>query len=139
MAGGRAAVITGAVTAAVTAGIRVDVRTEFRADRSLPAASRFLFTYTIRISNEGPRPATLRARHWIITDANGEREEVVGDGVVGQQPRLGAGESFEYTSFCIVKTPLGQMKGTYQMVRDDGTPFDAEIPAFSLSVPGTLN
>jgi ApaG protein len=137
MASGGAPVITAAVPSAVTAGIRVDVRTEYRADRS--AAGRFLFTYTIRISNEGAEPAQLLSRHWIITDANGEREEVVGDGVVGQQPRVAAGETFEYTSFCILKTALGSMRGTYTLVRDGGARFEAEIPAFSLAVPGSLN
>ncbi len=125
--------------ASVTSGIRVDVRSEYRPDRSAPAAGRYLYTYTIRISNEGLRPAKLVSRHWIITDANGEREEVVGEGVVGQPPRLGTGESFEYTSFCILKTALGAMKGTYRMVRDDGSSFEADIPSFSLAVPGSLN
>ncbi len=132
-------VITARVPAAVTDDIRVLVRSEYRPDRSQPSAQRFLFTYTIRISNEGDRPATLVSRHWIITDANGDREEVRGEGVVGQQPRLAPGEHFEYTSFCVLKTPLGQMRGTYRMVRDDGSSFEAEIPAFSLSVPGSLN
>jgi ApaG protein len=127
------------VPAAVTAGIRVVVQSEYRPERSAPAQGRYLFTYTIRISNEGQRPAKLQSRHWLITDATGEIEEVTGDGVVGQQPRLASGESFEYTSFCILKTSLGTMQGTYQMVRDDGSAFEAEIPAFSLSVPGSLN
>jgi ApaG protein len=132
-------VITARVPAAVTEGIRVSVKTEYRADRSSPSARRYLFTYTIRISNDGDEPAKLVSRHWYITDANGDREEVEGDGVVGQQPRLAGGESFEYTSFCVLRTPLGQMRGTYRMERDDGPPFEAEIPAFSLSIPGTLN
>jgi ApaG protein len=127
------------VPSAVTADIRVEVSTEFRADRSAPAAGRYLFTYTIRVSNQGSRAAKLVSRHWIITDANGDREEVVGEGVVGQQPRLDGGQSFEYTSFCVLKTALGQMRGTYRMVRDDGSSFEAEIPAFSLAVPGSLN
>jgi ApaG protein len=127
------------VPESVTSGVRVAVRTEYRADRSAPGAGRYLFTYTIRILNEGLRPAKLLSRHWIITDANGEREEVVGEGVVGQQPRLGSGESFEYTSFCVLKTALGSMKGTYRMVRDDGSSFEADIPGFSLAVPGSLN
>jgi ApaG protein len=127
------------VSTAVTSGIRVQVRTEYRPDRSAPAAGRFLFTYTVRISNEGPHPAKLVSRHWIITDANGEKEEVVGEGVVGQQPLVEPGESFEYTSFCILETPHGSMRGTYQMVRDDGSSFDAEIAPFSLVTPGALN
>jgi ApaG protein len=127
------------VSTALTAGIRVNVRSEFRAERSQPSAGRWLFSYTIRISNEGAAPAKLVSRHWIIIDANGEREEVIGDGVVGQQPLLAAGESFEYTSFCVLKTPHGSMRGTYQMAREDGSRFEAEIAPFSLVAPGFLN
>jgi ApaG protein len=127
------------VSDALTSGIRVRVKPEYRPDRSAPAAGRYLFTYTVRISNEGERPAKLVSRHWIITDAHGEREEVVGDGVVGQQPRLAAGESFEYTSFCILKTPHGSMRGTYRMIRDDDSAFDAAIAPFALVTPGALN
>ncbi len=125
------------MSTAVTSGIRVHVKSEFRPDRS--SSGRYLFTYTIRISNEGDHPAKLVSRHWIITDAQGGKEEVVGDGVVGQQPRLKAGEAFEYTSFCILKTPHGSMRGTYHMARDDGASFAAEIPAFTLVTPGALN
>jgi ApaG protein len=128
-----------AVSTALTAGIRVQVRSEFRSDRSQPSAGRWLFSYTIRISNEGQAPAKLVSRHWIITDANGEREEVIGDGVVGQQPLLASGESFEYTSFCVLKTPHGSMRGTYQMAREDGSRFEAEVAPFSLVAPGLLN
>jgi ApaG protein len=127
------------VSSAVTSGIRVRVASEYRADRSAPAAGRHLFTYTVRISNEGTSPAKLVSRHWIITDAQGEREEVRGEGVVGQQPHLQPGGSFEYTSFCILKTPHGSMRGTYGMVRDDGSSFDAEIAPFALVTPGALN
>jgi len=127
------------VSTAVTAGIRVQVKSEFRPDRSAPAARRYLFTYTIRVSNEGSEPAKLVSRHWIIVDANGEREEVRGEGVVGQQPLLAAGESFEYTSFCVLATPHGSMRGTYQMQREDGTTFDALIAPFALVAPGALN
>jgi ApaG protein len=125
------------VSSAVTSGIRVDVKTEYRPERS--AAGRHLFTYTVRISNEGDKPAKLVSRHWIITDAQGAREEVVGEGVVGQQPRLEGGQKFEYTSFCILKTPHGSMRGTYHMVRDDGASFEAEIAPFALVTPGSLN
>ncbi len=125
------------MSSAVTCGIRVQVKTEFRPERSSPG--RYLFTYTIRLSNEGDSPAKLVSRHWIITDAQGSREEVVGEGVVGQQPRLKAGDVFEYTSFCALKTPHGSMHGTYHMVRDDGAAFEAEIPAFALVAPGALN
>jgi ApaG protein len=127
------------VSTAVTEGIRVDVQPAFRPDRSDPSAGRFLFTYAVTIRNEGSVPAQLVSRHWIITDASGEREEVIGDGVVGHQPRLAPGEEFQYTSFCILRTPHGSMHGTYRMVRDDGGTFDAEIAAFPLVVPGALN
>ncbi len=132
-------VITPPVSTALTSGIRIHVKSEFRPDRSAPAAGRFLFAYTVRISNEGDVPAKLVSRHWIITDAEGGKEEVVGDGVVGQQPRLESGESFEYTSFCILKTPHGSMRGTYQLVRDDGAAFEAAIAPFTLVTPGALN
>ena len=127
------------MSSAVTQGIRVDVRTEYRSDRSEPGASRWLFTYTIRIANEGELPAQLVARHWIITAANGDKEQVAGEGVVGHQPNLAPGEEFEYTSFCVLKTPHGSMRGTYRMVREDGTTFEARIAPFSLVVPGALN
>ncbi len=127
------------MSTAVTDGIRVNVRSEFRPDRSAPASGRYLFTYTVRITNEGSLPAKLVSRHWIITDANGEKEEVVGDGVIGQQPLITGGDSFEYTSFCILDTPHGSMRGTYRMVRDDGTSFEAEIAPFALVTPGALN
>jgi ApaG protein len=126
------------VSTAVTSGIRVDVRSEFRADRSAPTSGRYLFTYTVRISNEGASPAKLLSRHWIITDANGEKEEVVGEGVVGQQPLIEAGSTFEYTSFCILETPHGSMRGTYRMIRD-GSSFEARIAPFALVTPGSLN
>ncbi len=125
------------MSTAVTHGIRVEVRSAHRPDRSEPG--KFLFTYTVRISNEGEAPAKLVSRHWIILDANGERDEVVGDGVVGHQPRLSPGEEFEYTSFCVLGTAHGSMRGTYRMVRDDGEAFEARIAPFALVVPGTLN
>lgn len=127
------------MSTALTDGIRVHVRSEFRPERSAPGIGRYLFAYSIRISNEGGAPAQVVSRHWFITDAEGELEEVVGEGVVGQQPRLEAGETFEYTSFCILKTPHGSMRGTYQMRRDDGSSFDAEIAPFALVTPGALN
>jgi len=127
------------VSSAVTEGIEVSVRSEFRADRSAPAQGRFLFTYTVQISNGGSAGARLLRRHWVITNARGEREEVEGDGVVGQQPRIEPGQSFQYTSFCVLQTQLGQMRGTYTMERADGTTFDAEIAPFALAVPAALN
>ena len=95
-----------------------------------------MFAYTITISNESARTAQLRTRHWIITDARGVVEEVRGDGVVGEQPRLTPGQSFEYTSGCVLTTPIGTMHGTYRMWRDDSTYFDAVIAPFSLAAPG---
>jgi ApaG protein len=127
------------VSTAVTEGIRVTVRSEFRPERSQPTQGRYLFTYTVRILNEGDKPARLVSRHWIILNARGEREEVIGDGVVGQQPHLAPGEQFEYTSFCVLGTPLGSMHGSYQMMRDEGNGFEAEIAPFSLAVPGSLS
>jgi ApaG protein len=127
------------VSTAFTDGIRVTVRSDFRPDRSAPSQGRYLFTYTIRIANEGSAAARLVSRHWIITDATGKKEEVVGEGVVGQQPHLDPGEQFEYTSFCVLATPHGSMRGTYTMVRNDGDPFEARIAPFTLAVPGSLN
>jgi ApaG protein len=91
------------------------------------------------MTNEGQEAAKLLRRHWLITDANGQLEEVEGPGVVGRQPRLRPGESFEYTSGCVLGTPRGAMQGTYRMVRDDGGTFDAEIAPFELSMPRELN
>lgn len=127
------------MSTAVTEGIRVSVKSAFRPDRSEPATGKWLFTYTVRIENQGEAAARLVSRHWVITDANGEREEITGEGVVGNQPFLAPGEDFEYTSFCVLKTPHGSMRGTYRMVREDGTGFDAEIAPFPLFVPGSLN
>jgi ApaG protein len=127
------------VSTALTDGIRVSVRSAFRPERSDPEKRRWLFAYTVKIANEGEQPAQLVARHWIILDATGHREEVVGEGVIGHQPRLEPGQKFEYTSFCILETPHGSMRGSYQMVRDDGARFDAAIAPFPLVVPGTVN
>ncbi len=127
------------MSSALTDGIRVVVRSAFRPERSDPERSRWLFSYTVQIANEGERTAQLLARHWIITDATGQREEVVGDGVVGHQPRLEPGQHFEYTSFCVLQTPHGSMRGTYRMVREDGSTFEARIAPFPLLVPGTVN
>lgn len=118
---------------AVTRGVRVEVSTRFLADQS--GAGSFVFAYTIRISNEGTETVRLRARHWIITDAQGGLREVKGDGVVGAQPSLQPGRSFEYTSGCVLPTPRGTMHGTYQMEKGDGSEFDAEIPLFVLAAP----
>ena len=95
--------------------------------------------YTITIQNQGHVPAKLLTRHWIITDSNGRVEEVRGEGVVGEQPYLRPGEGFQYTSGAVVETPVASMQGSYQMIADDGVKFDAEIPAFALSIPRTLH
>lgn len=120
-----------------TEGVRVRVRTDYLSDRS--QANQYAFAYTIRIINEGATTVKLMTRHWIITDGEGHVQEVKGDGVVGQQPVLAPGEAFEYTSGCVLETQVGTMQGTYQMRREDGSEFDAQIAPFLLSVPGALN
>lgn len=127
------------VSTAITEGIRVSVSTVYVPSQSSPMEKRYMFAYTIRISNEGIEPAQLRKRHWIITHASGKVEEVRGDGVVGKHPSLRPGEHFEYTSACVLETPRGSMRGTYQMVRPDGSTFDAEIASFTLAMPHSLN
>jgi ApaG protein len=122
-----------------TEGIRVKVRTTYLADRSAPREHQFYFAYTITVSNVGQTAAQLVSRHWIITDADGDVQEVRGDGVVGQQPVLEPGGSFEYTSYCPLRTTVGSMHGSYQMVRPDGEAFDARIAPFTLAVPNALN
>ena len=124
-------------SSAETEGIRVQVRSHYLAEQSSPRDDRYVFAYTITISNESARTAQLRTRHWIITDARGTVEEVRGDGVVGKQPRLMPGQSFQYTSSCALATPVGTMHGSYRMWRDDGTYFDAVIAPFSLAVPAS--
>jgi ApaG protein len=127
------------VSDTVTKGIRVAVKTQFVPERSSPRSRQYVFAYTINIANEGTAPAKLVTRHWIITDGNGKVQEVRGDGVIGQQPLLAPGEAFEYTSGCVLETPHGTMRGTYQMVRPEGETFDAEIAPFLLAVPNSLN
>lgn len=119
--------------------IDISVKTAFLAEQSAPETDRYVFAYTITIANAGTVPARLLTRHWIITDANNKVREVRGEGVVGEQPYLAPGMSFEYTSGAIIETPVGTMRGSYQMVADDGAAFDAEIPEFTLSVPRTLH
>ena len=124
---------------AITEGIRISVRSAYVAEQSVPRAQRYVFSYTVRITNEGTEPAQLKTRHWIITDGTGKVEEVRGPGVVGQQPVLKPGEHFEYTSGCVLTTPRGTMHGTYQMHTGDGEVFDAEIATFQLAMPHSLN
>jgi ApaG protein len=99
----------------------------------------YVFSYTVTIVNDGTLPAKLLTRHWVITDADGEIQEVKGDGVVGEQPYLKPGEGFQYTSGTLMKTPMGSMQGSYQMLADDGNKFDATIPEFYLVVPNTMH
>lgn len=113
--------------------IKVAARSQFQPEQSSPNEGRFVFAYTVTIENQGDLPARLIDRHWIITDAEGRVQEVRGQGVVGEQPHLRPGERFQYTSGTILPTPIGSMHGSYGMVGDDGTRFDAEIPAFSLA------
>lgn len=117
----------------------VSVRPQYLESHSNPDERHFVFAYTVTIRNTGERAAQLVSRHWIITDGNNQVEEVQGEGVVGEQPVLKPGESFEYTSGCPLPTPVGSMRGTYQCVADDGTRFDATIPEFVLSMPRALH
>jgi ApaG protein len=123
----------------VTHKIRVDVSTSYVDDQSKPDESRYVFSYTITIHNEGTVPAKLLTRHWLITDANGKVQEVRGDGVVGEQPHLQPGQGFRYSSGAVIETPVGAMQGSYQMVADDGAHFDAQIAPFRLAKPGLLH
>lgn len=115
-----------------TNGVRISVQNSYLAEKSVPARNEYIFVYQITIVNENPEPVQLLHRHWIITDALGRVEEVKGPGVVGKQPRLRPGESFQYQSFCPLPTPFGSMKGNYKVMRDNGELFLVEIPLFSL-------
>ncbi|HQR71292.1 MAG TPA: Co2+/Mg2+ efflux protein ApaG [Burkholderiaceae bacterium] len=117
----------------------VSVRPQYLETHSNPDERHFVFAYTVTIRNTGEHTAQLISRHWIITDGNNQIEEVRGEGVVGEQPVLKPGESFEYTSGCPLSTPVGSMRGTYQCVADDGTAFEAAIPEFVLSMPRALH
>lgn len=119
--------------------IAIDVATSYMDEQSEPDADRYVFAYTITIANNGTVPATLRSRHWIITDANGKVQEVNGDGVVGEQPHLNPGERFRYSSGAVLETPVGAMQGLYRMETDTGATFEAPIPPFTLAVPGLVH
>jgi len=124
---------------AVTRGVRVVVRAEYSPSHSQPAKNKWFFLYTVVIANEGREAVQLVTRHWVITDATGHVEEVRGPGVVGQQPVLAPGQSFEYTSGCPLATPYGSMRGTYQLITGDGEHFDAAVAPFQLQAPFTVH
>lgn len=119
--------------------IIVEAEPYFIESQSSPNDNRYVFAYTITITNAGEIPAKLLTRHWLITDANGKVQEVRGSGVVGEQPYLKPGETFSYTSGAMIETPVGTMHGSYSMHSDDGEDFDASIPRFTLSIPRTLH
>jgi ApaG protein len=124
---------------AVTRGVRIHVTSEYAPEKSQPSKNEWFFLYTITISNEGPETVQLLTRHWVITDGTGHVDEVRGPGVVGKQPILRPGESFEYTSGCPLTTPFGVMEGTYQMITENGDRFDAKVAPFTLSEPYTVH
>jgi ApaG protein len=127
------------VSDTVTKGIRVQVRSVFVPERSAPREQHFFFAYHVRISNEGDGPAQLVSRHWVITNADGDVQEVRGPGVIGETPVLAPGAAFEYTSYCPLTTAVGTMQGSYTMVTPDGATFDAAIAPFTLAAPNALN
>lgn len=122
-----------------TRGVRIRVTPRYLPEQSSPERGHYLFGYRVEIVNEGLEAVRLLTRHWIITNGEGTTEDIRGDGVVGQQPRLEPGERFDYTSACPLTTPVGTMHGSYQMITDDGTAFDAAIQPFRLAVPRVLN
>ncbi len=128
-----------AAVKAVTRGLSVEVESFYVAENSSPAEDQYFFAYHVTLVNEGDAPVQLVSRRWVITDADGNEEVVEGEGVVGEQPMLAPGEGFQYTSFCPLSTPAGTMSGHYRMIDSKGREFDAEIPIFSLSVPGSMN
>ena len=124
---------------AVTNDVRVEVKSQYVPEHSQPFQNQWLFHYTVRITNESSNTAKLLSRHWIVTDAAGRTDEYRGPGVVGEQPVLAPTETFQYTSRCILKTSTGVMRGTYEMVAEDGSHFDVEIAPFSLHEPYTVH
>ncbi|MDD2724877.1 MAG: Co2+/Mg2+ efflux protein ApaG [Methylovulum sp.] len=119
--------------------IVVEATPHYLASQSAPQQHRYVFAYTVTITNHGTEPAKLLSRHWLITDANGKIQEVRGEGVIGEQPYLKPGEMFQYTSGAMLETPVGTMQGEYTMRSDDGGQFNAMIPKFTLSIPRTLH
>jgi len=123
----------------VSDDIRIEVETRYVERESDPAQHRFVFAYTITITNEGDAPAQLLNRHWFVTDGNGDVKEVQGPGVVGKQPRIIASQAFRYTSAVVLPTPVGTMHGSYEFQRDDGERFPVPIPAFALVLPSMVH
>ncbi|QSA99320.1 Co2+/Mg2+ efflux protein ApaG [Methylococcus sp. EFPC2] len=119
--------------------LKVAVKTVYLGDQSHPEGDRYTFAYTVTMQNTGTVAAKLLGRRWVITDANGKVVEVVGEGVVGEHPYLRPGEAYEYTSAATIETPVGSMHGSYQLIADDGVPFEAPIAAFSLAIPRRLH
>ena len=119
--------------------IQVSVDTECLADQSDPDSLRWVFAYHITIRNEGTVSARLLTRHWVITDGEERVQEVHGEGVIGEQPHIAPGQAFSYTSGAILETEVGSMRGSYQMIAEDGTHFDAKVPMFTLAVPHALH
>lgn len=120
---------------AISENIRVTVEPQFLEGQTKPDENRYVWAYTVTVENLGGETVTLLTRHWVITDGLGRRQDVRGDGVVGEQPTLNPGQSFQYTSGCPLPTPSGMMVGSYGMVTAAGRPFDVVIPAFSLDSP----
>jgi ApaG protein len=129
----------GPMSDAVTDNIRVEVLSRYSPENSHPLQDEWVFEYTVRVTNQGSDTVQLISRHWIITDALDHVEEVKGPGVVGEQPVLAPGESFKYSSWCPLKTPMGTMRGTYQMARAGGAQFDIQIAPFGLKAKYTVN
>lgn len=123
----------------ISHAIRVEVQSDYIAQQSIEAEKQFVFSYTITIVNQSEEAVQLLNRHWLITDANGESNTVSGEGVIGQQPHIKAGQSFTYTSGCLLKSPLGNMQGHYQMQRTNGELIQVNIPLFRLAKPNILN
>ena len=127
------------VSDALTRGIRVEVLSQHSPENSRPSEGQWVFQYTVRITNQGSETVQLLSRHWIVTDGTGRTEEVKGPGVVGQQPALAPGQSFQYSSWCPIETPMGMMHGTYRMIRSGGEEFDVEIAPFALKARHTVH
>jgi ApaG protein len=129
----------GPLSEAVTDNVSVEVLSQYSSENSRPREGEWVFQYTVRITNKGTETVQLISRHWIITDAGEETREIKGPGVVGEQPVLAPGESFQYSSWCPLKTPMGTMRGTYQMIRSSGEQFDIVIAPFALKARYTVH